>query len=184
MKLPPEAKKVFKGVIFDVYQWQQEMFDGSTATFEMLKRVSTVQVITIQDGKICVAHQSQPTKKDFYSLLGGRCEVGEEPLVSAKRELLEESGLVSSDWELLKTYQPSHKIDWDIYLYVAKNCQKVAEQKLDAGEQIAIKTCTFEEFIDIVLSEKYWGDELVLDVLRMKVNGTLGEFKQKLLGIL
>lgn len=182
MKLPPEAKQVFKGIIFDVYQWQQQMFDGSTATFEMLKRVNTVQVIAIQDGKICLAHQSQPTKKDFYSLLGGRCEVAEDPLVAAKRELLEESGLSSVEWELIKIHQPSHKIDWEIYFYIAKNCQKVAEQKLDAGEQIEIKTCTFDEFIAAVLSDQFWGDELVLDLLKMKDKGTLAEFKKKLLG--
>lgn len=37
MKLPPQAKKVFTGQIFDVYQWEQEMYDGSFETFEMLK---------------------------------------------------------------------------------------------------------------------------------------------------
>ena len=33
MKLPEQAKKVFDGEIFDVYQWDQEMYDGSTETF-------------------------------------------------------------------------------------------------------------------------------------------------------
>lgn len=181
MKIPSEAQCVFKGIIFDVYQWQQQMFDGSYATFEMLKRVNTVEIIAIQDGKICIAHQSQPTKKDFYSLLGGRAEPDEEPLVSAKRELLEESGLISTEWALLKTYQPSHKIDWNIYTYVAKNCKKVAAQTLDVGEQIELQTYTFDEFINIILSEKYWGSELALDILRMKDKGTLEEFKNKLL---
>ena len=27
-KIPNNAKRVFKGVIFDVYQWEQEVFDG------------------------------------------------------------------------------------------------------------------------------------------------------------
>ncbi len=40
MKIPPNAKRVFKGIIFDVYQWQQKMFDGSKETFEMLKRAN------------------------------------------------------------------------------------------------------------------------------------------------
>lgn len=102
MKIPPQAKRVFKGIIFDVYHWQQKMFDGSEETFEMLKRVNTIEVISIKDGKICISHQSQPTKKDFYSLFGGRAEEGEEPLTTAKRELLEESGMTSDSWELYK----------------------------------------------------------------------------------
>ena len=36
--IPPEAKCVFRGKIFDVYQWPQRLYDGSTATFEMLRR--------------------------------------------------------------------------------------------------------------------------------------------------
>ena len=182
MKLPPEARLVFKGVIFDVYQWQQKMYDGSYATFERLKRPNTIEVIAVKGDKIVLAHQSQPTKEDFYSPFGGRAEEGEDPLVTAKRELLEESGLSSNNWELYKVYQPLHKIDWEVYVFIARDCHKIAEPKLDAGEQIEEVECTFNEFIDIVLSDKYWGNELVVEVLRMKVNGTLEEFKKRLFG--
>lgn len=181
MKVPQTAKRVFKGIIFDVYQWRQKMFDGSSSTFEMLKRANTVEAIAVKDGKICLSFQSQPNKKDFYSLFGGRGEEGEDSLVTAKRELLEESGLTSDNWELFKQYQPLHKIDWDIYTYIAKDCKKAATQKLDNGEQIEIKECSFEQFIDIVLSDKYWGNELVLDILRLKDQGKLEELKTKIL---
>lgn len=181
MKIPSEAKLVFKGVIFDTYQWQQKMFDGSSATFEMLKRPNTIETIAAQGNKILLSHQSQPNKPDFYSLFGGRGEENEEPLVTAKRELLEESGLESEDWELLKIYEPMHKIDWQIYMYVARNCKKTSEQKLDAGEQIEVIECTFDEFIKTVESDKYWGNELVLDILKMKQDKQkLEEFKKKI----
>lgn len=182
MKIPPEAKLVFKGVIFDVYQWQQEMYDGSVATFERLKRPNTIEIIAVRGDKIVLAHQSQPTKEDFYSLFGGRSEEGEDPLVTAKRELLEESGLSSNNWELYKVYQPLHKIDWEVYIFIARDCQKTAEPNLDAGEKIEEVACSFDEFIDVVLSDRYWGNELVIDILRRKANGTLNEFKQLLFG--
>ena len=47
--IPDEAEKVFNGVLFDVYQWQQEMYDGSYATFERLRRADTAAVICITD---------------------------------------------------------------------------------------------------------------------------------------
>ncbi len=181
MKLPPEAKLVFKGQIFEVYQWQQEMFDGSFETFEMLKRVSTVEVIATSGEKIFMSHQSQPTKHNYYSLFGGRAEEGEEPLESAKRELLEESGLVSDNWELYKVYEPMHKIDWQIFTFIAKDCRKVADQTLDVGEKIETVECSFDEFIEIVESENYWGNELTLDVFRMEKDPEkLVEFKKQL----
>lgn len=181
MRIPTQAQKVFKGIIFDVYHWQQKMFDGSEETFEILKRVNTIEVIAVTDEKICISHQSQPTKKDFYSLFGGRAEEGEEPLVTAKRELLEESGMVSDKWELYKIYQPLHKIDWDIYTYIAKDCRKVADTNLDAGEKIETMELSFDEFVDFVLSDKYWGNELVIDILKMKVDGTMEDFRMTLL---
>ena len=45
--VPKEAKKVFSGVIYDVYQWPQEMFDGSMQTFEMLGRPDTVKILAV-----------------------------------------------------------------------------------------------------------------------------------------
>jgi ADP-ribose pyrophosphatase len=183
MPLPPHAKRVFKGIIFDVYQWEQEMFDGSTQTFEMLTRPLTVDVLATQGDKILIARQSQPTKPDFYSLFGGRGEENEAPIVTAKRELLEEAGLASDDWELLKAYEPFHKIDWKIYYYVARNCRKVADQQLDAGERIEMQAMTLEEFIQISLSDRFYDKELSLDMCQLLLDKQkMEEFKHKLFG--
>jgi hypothetical protein len=46
-KIPSHAHKVFSGVIFDVYQWDQELFNGKIATFEAIQRPSTVIVIPV-----------------------------------------------------------------------------------------------------------------------------------------
>lgn len=177
MKIPADAKRVFKGIIFDVYQWQQQMFDGTYQTFEALKRPNTIEIIATSGDKIYMTHQSQPNKHDFYSLLGGRGEEGEDPLVTAKRELLEESGLESEDWELYKVFEPSHKIEWSVYTFVARNCKKVQDQHLDAGEKIEVMQLNFDEFISLVLSDKYWGNELIMDILKRKDQNNLNELK-------
>lgn len=49
--IPKEATKVFEGRIYDVYQWPQKMFDGSTETFEMLGRADTVKIIALVNEK-------------------------------------------------------------------------------------------------------------------------------------
>ena len=58
MKIPQQAKKVFKGTIFSVYQWQQKMFDGTFQTFEMLKRAYTIEVIASAGDKIFMIRRS------------------------------------------------------------------------------------------------------------------------------
>lgn len=182
MKLPPNAKKVFQGKIFSVYQWEQELYDGSTGTFEHLKRPGTIQVIpTNSDGKIFISHEEQPTKPRSYSLLGGRQEPDEDPALTAKRELLEEAGLESDDWELYKIFESEGKIDWTIYLFIARNCRKVAQPRLDAGEKIDVKEVTFEEFLKTASDEAFWGKYFTNEILRLRLNPTkLKAFKQKL----
>jgi len=50
--IPDHAKRVFKGVIFDVYQWEQEMYDGARTIFEKVKRTDVVVVFPVlPDGK-------------------------------------------------------------------------------------------------------------------------------------
>lgn len=180
MKVPPQAKKVFQGKIFSVYQWEQEMFDGTTETFEMLKRANTIQIVATQGDKILMSRQSQPHKHDYYSLYGGRAEENEEPLVTAKRELLEESGLESSDWELFQVIEPVHKIDWEIYYFIARNCQKTSEPHLDSGEKIEEISLTFDEFNKLIEEDDYLAKDLGRTLLRMEKEGKLEDFKKKL----
>lgn len=182
MKIPKEAKKVFQGIIFDVYQWQQKMFDGSFETFEALKRPSTIQIIPVQEGKILLSYEEQPNRNATYTFLGGRLEKAEVPLEGAKRELREEAGLESADWELFKVYENESKIDWSIYLFLARSCRKVAEPSLEVGEKIEVKEVDFEEFLKIVADESFWGQEIANDIFRMKESKTkLEEFRKKLL---
>lgn len=168
MKIPDNAKLVFKGVIFDVYQWQQEMFDGSTATFEALKRPGTVQVIPTVGDRVLLSYEEQPGKPRRHTFFGGRMEEGEEPLAAIKRELLEETGLESDEWILYKEHRPEGKIDWPMYLYIARNCKKVTDAHLDSGEKIDIKELSFNEFIDTVSREDFWGEWISNDIFRMK----------------
>ncbi|HSA83423.1 MAG TPA: NUDIX hydrolase [Patescibacteria group bacterium] len=184
MKIPQQATKVFQGKIFSVYQWDQQMFDGSHETFEMIKRPDTIQILVTQGDKILLTRQSQPHKHDYFSLYGGRAEEGEEPLVTAKRELLEESGLESDDWELLTVCTPYTKIDWEIYYFIARDCKKIAEPHLDPGEKIEQVACTFEEFTSFVEKDDYLAKDLALKMMKMEKEGTLEGFRKNIFGLL
>lgn len=180
-QIPSHAKKVFQGTIFAVHQWEQTLYDGSHATFEALSRPGTIQIIATQHDSIVLSYEEQPTKPLAYSFLGGRQELHEDPLMTAKRELLEEAGMVSDDWELFKIYNAPGKIHWEIYLFIAKNCTKTQEPQPDPGEKITVKKVSFETFLDIVCSEKFLGQSIANDVLRMRLDPQkLEAFKQRL----
>lgn len=183
MTLPKEATCVFKGKIHDVYQWRQQMFDGSYETFERIKRPDSVQIIATKDNQILISKEEQPSRGMFYSLLGGRMEHGEDVLVSAQRELLEETGYESDDWEIIKTFDSVSGVEMRIFLLVARNCKKLREPQLDAGEKIEVLELGFDEFIAMVKSEQFRSKFLTLDIYRLQETPQLlGEFKSKIFG--
>lgn len=146
--IPEEAECKFRGGLFDVYQWPQELFDGSIATFEMLKRQDTVQIIAIKDNKIIVTYQTQPRQGWFYDYPGGRHDNPEEnELDAAKRELREETGMSFREWRLIDVRQPFTKLDWLVYTFLALDFEGQGEQELDAGEMIKVEEMTFEELV-------------------------------------
>lgn len=171
--IPEEAKKVFQGEIWAVYQWRQEMFDGSFETFEMLRRPDTVKILPIVTAeearqlgfatgaagdkagdkadmngemRLIVTKQEQPRKDCFYDYPGGRMdEEDADELVAAKRELREETGLSFRNWKLIKVEQPFSKIDWLVYTFLATGLLGRTGQSLDAGEKIEVQAMGFKE---------------------------------------
>ncbi len=80
-------------------------------------------------------------------LLPGMAEiVYEDALDAAKRELLEETGYVSEEWEKLITL-PSHATLSDdyVHVFVAKHCHRVSGQELDDTEFLNVVRLTAEE---------------------------------------
>lgn len=134
--IPDHAERVFAGVLFDVYQWQQQMYDSTTQTFEKLKRPDTVIVFAVlDDGRIVLTRQEQPGKKPFIGAAGGRVDDGEDILEAAKRELLEETGYKADDWTLWHSEQPISKIEWAVYVFVAKKYTKLPSHILTPAKR-------------------------------------------------
>ncbi len=171
--IPEHAKLVFKGILFDTYQWEQEMFDGTKATFEKLKRSDTVSVFAVlPDGKILLTEQEQPGKEPFIAATGGRVDEGEDILAAAKRELLEESGYEAEEFILWNAYQPTSKIDWVVYIFIAKGLKKVADLHLDAGEKIKLYPVTFDKLVDIATKdhESFYEKEVIIEFFEAKLD--------------
>lgn len=167
--LPANAKLVFKGVIFEVWQWEQEMFDGTKQTFERIWRVPTVEVIATIDDKLLIEEQDQPDRKDNINLVSGRADQGENVLAEAKRELLEETGYESDDWSLFLKHGKDGKVMHAVYYFIARNCQKTRNPNLDAGEKIKTKLISFEDFLNLSEEPRFWvSPEFINYLLRAK----------------
>jgi ADP-ribose pyrophosphatase len=137
---PPHAELAFKGKLFEVWQWQQKLQNGTTATFEVLKRPDTVLILPVQpDGNVVLIDETQPGMSPMVRTIGGRIELGETPEQAASRELQEESGLTAAELRLWAAWQPVNKIDWAVYLFVAHGLNSTYEATPDAGEKISLR---------------------------------------------
>lgn len=149
-RVPPQGRRVFHGVIFDTYQWPQQLYDGSIATFEMLRRHDTVITIGLtDDGRVVTVDEEQPSGIVRH---GGVSAGGVEPtdasvLDAAKRETREETGYAFRNWRLLEVRQPETKIEWFVHVFVATGVIDVAEQHLDAGERISVHLMPYDEYV-------------------------------------
>ena len=80
---------------------------------------------------------------------------GEKIVVTAIRELQEETGYVSDEWEHLLTI-PSAPAITDNYasLYVARNCKKASGQSLDETEYLNVSVLTPDELQTLIDQNK------------------------------
>ncbi len=169
--LPPNAHLVFKGVIFEVWQWEQEMFDGTTEIFERVWRPPAVEVIATVGDKILIEDQDQPDRPDNINFPSGRADKNDDPLLEAKRELLEETGYESADWQLFMKHARDGKVMQDSYFFIARNCKKTGEPHLDPGEKIETRLVTFDELIALADEPRFWiFPEFISYLLRLRLD--------------
>ncbi len=149
--IPDQAEQVFKGEIFDVYQWPQTMFDGSMATFEMLKRADTASAICVTDNKILVLDEEQPGSRSRKNFPGGRVDPTDASIIdAAQREVLEETGYSFKNWRLIKVFQPYVKLEWFIHIVLAWEVISRSSTIPEPGEKISVQAVSFDELKQLV----------------------------------
>ncbi|HLC64026.1 MAG TPA: NUDIX hydrolase [Patescibacteria group bacterium] len=152
-----KAKRVYKGIIFEVYQWSQKMFDGSRQTYEWLKRPPTVEIIGVtKNKKIMVLEQRQPHTKIFFSMPGGKVDKSENLKQAALRELREETGYAAKKLKLWKSFEEYTTMDWTINMFIARDCRKAGALAPDPGEKIKVRYFSFEQFLKLVEKDNFW----------------------------
>ena len=91
-----------------------------------------------------------------FNLLWSRTVEENIAFLAAKRELLEETGYESDEWEHLLTIPSDATIcDNYGYLYMAKNCRKVSGQELDETEFVEVITLSFDQIEDLLRRGKF-----------------------------
>jgi ADP-ribose pyrophosphatase len=139
---------IFQGNIIDMEKYDIELPNKKKATREVIRHPGAVGVLLIDnEDKIWLVEQYRfPIAKNLLEIPAGKIDKGEDSEQAAKRELEEETGIVSEELiSLGKIYTTAGFSDEVIYLYLAKNI-KVSSQKLDEDEFLDIIKIDYNDF--------------------------------------
>jgi len=182
--IPPEAKKVFQGELWTIWQWQQRMNDGTLQTFEIPERADAVTAIAIKDNRIALLTQIQiPSPELFLCLPGGEVESGETNEHALHRELLEETGCRARSIDFWKSYYPTNRIAYGFHYYIARDCKVLASPTPDAGEKITVGWITVEELFSLAFDERFRHADLSRDLMDMMLHPEKKQAFRTLLGL-
>nr|BFD68305.1 NUDIX domain-containing protein [Bdellovibrio sp. HAGR004] len=150
------SKQIFKGRYLKIEQDQVQAPDGRTYTREYILHPGAAMMIPLlANGNVVMIHQYRhAVKQVFMEFPAGKRDHGEETLLTAKRELLEETGYEAKEWKFLTTIHPvigysNEHID----LYLAKDLVQL-EQRLDQGEFIEVVEVKPEDLMRLVFEGK------------------------------
>lgn len=142
------SKTLFNGYI-EVKEDLLERKDGKTLAYTHFKTTSDAVVILASNpqGKLILNREYRhPIGSYILGCPGGTLEKNEDPLIGAKRELLEETGYWSDELRIIgSTHQIPALTSQKIYFVEAKNALYKEPPKLDPFEYIQIELKTIDE---------------------------------------
>lgn len=117
---------------------------------------AAIVAITDDEKIVLKKEYKHATGEELIEVPAGMFEPEEKDgLAVAKRELLEETGFVSDEWEYLgDTVESSSKLTNRMHIYLATNCKKIAEQSLDKTEELDVMVVPFEKAIEMVMTNE------------------------------
>ena len=150
------SQKVFEGDLLHVYQDHARLPDGKVKIREYIAHPGAVVIIPLLDnGELVLERQFRyPLHRDFYELPAGKIDSGEDPLVCAQRELLEETGYTAKSWRYLATLHPCIGYSNEKLIYYLAQELTFEGASLDDGEHLEVFTLTLPEALEWVKEGK------------------------------
>lgn len=151
-----DSKLAYEGDFLKVRKDKARMPDGSVSSREYITHPGAVAILALLDnGKLLMERQFRyAPQQEFIEIPAGKIDQGEDILVTAKRELLEETGYVAREWIHITTAWPCiGYADERLEYFLARGLTHHGRQ-LDDGEFLEVFELSPEDAIDWVRQGK------------------------------
>ena len=164
---------IFKGKIISLQVDDVILPDGKSGKREIVKHPGAVAVIALTtDKKIVMVEQYRKAMDlSLIEIPAGKMEPGEDPIVTAARELEEETGYEAEKLDhLISFYTSPGFADEIIHLYIATNITKVENPRAgDEDEFVELHELTLEEAVKLVEEQRIYDAKTAYAVLYMQM---------------
>jgi len=146
------SETVFEGKLLRVKCDAVSLHDGKPATREYVEHNGAVMIIPVLDsGELVMERQFRYVLHSHcLEFPAGKIDPGEEPLGTARRELLEETGYVAREWTYLATIHPTVAYSTErILVYLARGLEHRGSD-LDEGEFLEVLNLPLAALLDLV----------------------------------
>lgn len=166
------SKTIYDGKIISLTLEEVELPDGNRAQRELVQHSGAVALIPLtDDGKLVLVKQYRKSlNRTLIEIPAGRIEVGEEPEVTAIRELEEETGYGAHQVTYIQSFATSPGFANEIiHLYLAENLYKIDNPAAgDEDEFIELLEVTIDEAEQLVASGEIYDAKTAFAVIFAK----------------
>lgn len=146
----------YDGDFLKVRKDKARLPDGTISSREYITHPGAVAILALLDnGKLLMERQYRyAAQQEFIEIPAGKIDQGEDILVTAQRELLEETGYVAREWVHLSTAWPCiGYADERLEYFLARGLTHQGRQ-LDEGEFLEVFELGIAEAIELVRTGK------------------------------
>ena len=148
------TRLVYDGRLLKVREDTVRLPDGKTAHREYVEHPGAVMIVAMPDEKTVLLERQfrYAPRRHFLELPAGKIEMGETPLKTAQRELIEECGYQATKWQhLTSLYSCIGYSNELIEFYLARGLTHVGSA-LDDGEFLEVVAVSLDEALKLVRS--------------------------------
>jgi len=162
---------IFKGRVLEFYVDTVELPGGVEATRELVHHPGGVAVVPVDsEGYVYLVRQyRKPYEEVVLEIPAGKRDKGEEPIIGARRELSEETGLVAGKCVSLGEFYPSPGyVDEVIYLYLATELT-CGDAHPDDDEYVENEKIHIDTLCEMIMKNEIKDGKTIAAILKAKM---------------
>ena len=167
------SERIYDGAIIHVRRDRVLLPNGRTSVREVVEHPGGVGILAVDgDGMVLLVRQYRYAfGRTLLEIPAGKREPGEEPLVTARRELREETGVTADSWTPLGQLIASPGCyDETLYLYLAQGLH-YGDTDPDEDEFLSVERMPMAELTRRCLADEITDAKTVCAVLKARALG-------------